>query len=149
VRQLYTDQDEVLFDAARPVILNGIEDIVTRPEFLTLEPIPEERRRPEAELWSRGLFRTPSSSSLAPLMGAAFSSAVAESTPGLVPSRVTWIVTIGIVALPAKFARSADGLPGPAPSPRLKVLNGRPNDYFVDVNVGGLLDRIGDGTCDS
>lgn len=57
VRQLYTDQDEVLFDAARPVILNGIEDIVTRPDladravFLTLEPIPEERRRPEAELW--------------------------------------------------------------------------------------------------
>ncbi len=26
VRQLYNDQDEVLFDAARPVILNGIED---------------------------------------------------------------------------------------------------------------------------
>jgi hypothetical protein len=56
VRQLYTDQDEVLFDATRPVILNGIEDVVTRPDladravFLTLEPIPEERRRPEAEL---------------------------------------------------------------------------------------------------
>jgi hypothetical protein len=56
VRRLYTDQDEVLFDAARPVILNGIEEIVTRPDladralFLTLEPIPEERRRPEAEL---------------------------------------------------------------------------------------------------
>ncbi|MFY9839885.1 MAG: hypothetical protein WAK55_26120, partial [Xanthobacteraceae bacterium] len=58
VRQLYTDQDEVLFDAARPVILNGIEDIVARPDladralFLTLEPIPESRRRPEAELWT-------------------------------------------------------------------------------------------------
>jgi hypothetical protein len=44
VRQLYTDQEEVLFDAARPVILNGIEDIVARPDladravFLTLEP---------------------------------------------------------------------------------------------------------------
>jgi hypothetical protein len=25
VRQLYTDQDEVLFEAARPIILNGIE----------------------------------------------------------------------------------------------------------------------------
>src|SRR4030095_2437794 len=56
VRQLYTDQDEVLFDAARPVILNGIEDIVARPAladravFLTLEPIPEGRRRPEEEL---------------------------------------------------------------------------------------------------
>lgn len=33
VRQLYSDQDEVLFDAARPVILNGIEDIVTRPDL--------------------------------------------------------------------------------------------------------------------
>jgi hypothetical protein len=36
VRQLYTDQDEVLFDATRPVILNGIEDIVTRPISLTV-----------------------------------------------------------------------------------------------------------------
>ncbi|MBT6202887.1 MAG: hypothetical protein HOI34_04215 [Rhodospirillaceae bacterium] len=58
VRQLYSDQDEVLFDAARPVVLNGIEDIVTRPDladraiFLTLEPIPEERRRPEKEIWA-------------------------------------------------------------------------------------------------
>jgi hypothetical protein len=58
VRQLYTDQDETLFDAVRPAILNGIEDIVTRPDladraiFLMLEPIPEERRRSEAELWA-------------------------------------------------------------------------------------------------
>ena len=58
VRRLYTDQDEVLFDATRPVILNGIEDIVARPDladralFLALEPIPEERRRPEAEFWA-------------------------------------------------------------------------------------------------
>jgi hypothetical protein len=57
-RQLYTDQEEVLFDATRPVILNGIEDVVTRPDladralFLTLEPIPEERRRSEGELWA-------------------------------------------------------------------------------------------------
>ena len=58
VRQLYTDQDEVLFDAARPVILNGIEDIVTRPDladralFLTLEAISEEKRQPEQTLWA-------------------------------------------------------------------------------------------------
>ena len=38
------------------MVLNGIEDIVTRPDladraiFLVLEPIPEDRRRPEAEL---------------------------------------------------------------------------------------------------
>ena len=47
----------MLFDAARPVIVNGIEDIVTRPDladravFLNLKAIPEDQRRPEAELW--------------------------------------------------------------------------------------------------
>jgi hypothetical protein len=57
VRQLYTDQDEVLFEAARPVILNGIEDVVTRPDladralFLTLPYLSEAKRRPERELW--------------------------------------------------------------------------------------------------
>jgi hypothetical protein len=58
VRQLYTDQEEVLFDAARPIVLNGIEDFVTRPDladraiFLNLEPIPEVDRRSEEELWT-------------------------------------------------------------------------------------------------
>lgn len=57
VRQLYTDQDEVLFDAARPVVLNGIEDIITRPDladraiFLTLDPISEDLRQPKKLLW--------------------------------------------------------------------------------------------------
>ena len=58
-RQLCTDQEEVLFDACRPVILNGIEDVVSRPDladrtvFLTLEAIPEERRRSEQQLWTK------------------------------------------------------------------------------------------------
>jgi hypothetical protein len=33
VRQLYTNQDEVLLQAARPLILNGIEDVITRPDL--------------------------------------------------------------------------------------------------------------------
>src|SRR5262249_3117857 len=57
-RQLYTDQDEVLFAGVKPVILNGIEDTVTRPDladrtvFWTLDAIGEERRRPERKLWA-------------------------------------------------------------------------------------------------
>jgi hypothetical protein len=57
-RQLYTDQDEILFEATRPIILNGIEEIVTRPDLidraiiLTLEPIAKEKRRPEEEFWA-------------------------------------------------------------------------------------------------
>jgi hypothetical protein len=56
-RELYTDSEEVLFDATRPVILNGITDVATRPDLLdraliiTLPPIPEEERKPEAGLW--------------------------------------------------------------------------------------------------
>lgn len=57
VRQLYSDQDEVLIAVVKPIILNGIEDVVSKPDladrgvFLVLEPIPEDRRRPEKELW--------------------------------------------------------------------------------------------------
>jgi hypothetical protein len=44
VRQLYTDDAEVLFEAARPMLLNGIEDVIGRPDLadrtivLTLPP---------------------------------------------------------------------------------------------------------------
>ena len=47
----------MLFEAARPILLNGIEEVVSRPDlgdraiFLTLAPIKEARRRSEAELW--------------------------------------------------------------------------------------------------
>jgi hypothetical protein len=57
VRQLYTDDEEMLFEAARPILLNGIEEVVSRPDlgdraiFLTLAPIREAQRRPEGELW--------------------------------------------------------------------------------------------------
>src|SRR5262249_18107739 len=57
VRRLYTDDEEVLFQAARPVLLNGIEEVISRPDlgdraiFLTLTPIADAQRRPEGELW--------------------------------------------------------------------------------------------------
>ena len=57
VRRLYTDDEEVLFEAARPIMLNGIEDVISRADladraiFLTLAPIAEEQRRSESELW--------------------------------------------------------------------------------------------------
>jgi hypothetical protein len=57
VRQLYSDDEEVLFQAARPLLVNGIEDVISRPDladrgiFLMLAPIGEQQRRSEAELW--------------------------------------------------------------------------------------------------
>src|SRR5258707_12361451 len=55
-RRLFTDQDEILF-AAVPIILNGIEEVITRPDLadrailLMLAPIAERQRRPETALW--------------------------------------------------------------------------------------------------
>src|SRR5216683_1180763 len=40
VRQLYTDCDEVLFQAARPAILNGVEDVVCRSDLTARSFLP-------------------------------------------------------------------------------------------------------------
>lgn len=53
-RQLRTDQDQVFFEVSRPVILNGIEEFVDRPDladrsiFVSLQQISN--HRPEEEL---------------------------------------------------------------------------------------------------
>jgi len=57
-RELYTNTDEVLFDAMRPVILTGIAEVGTRGDLLDrslviyLPEIPENKRRPEKEFWA-------------------------------------------------------------------------------------------------
>jgi len=56
-RELFTDQEEVIFDSQRPVLLTSIEEVVTRSDLLDrglivwLLAIPGERRRSEAELF--------------------------------------------------------------------------------------------------
>ena len=56
-RELYTDQDEVIFEAQRPVLLNGIEDLAARGDYLQrsivlyLPEIAETARRYEGEFW--------------------------------------------------------------------------------------------------
>jgi hypothetical protein len=55
-RELYTDHDEIIFDAMRPVLLTSIEEVASRSDLLDrclivwLPAIPEDRRRSEAEL---------------------------------------------------------------------------------------------------
>jgi hypothetical protein len=57
-RQLYTDDEEIIFSAKRPIILNGIDDIATRGDLqersllVSLPSIPEERRVEEAAFWA-------------------------------------------------------------------------------------------------
>lgn len=55
-RELFTDQDEIIFDSQRPLMLTSIEEVATRSDLLDrclivwLPAIPEDRRRPEAEM---------------------------------------------------------------------------------------------------
>jgi len=57
-RKLHTDSEEVLFNATRPCILNGIPDLASRPDLadraiiVTLPVIPETKRQFEAEFWN-------------------------------------------------------------------------------------------------
>jgi hypothetical protein len=58
MRELYTNDEEQLFDAMRPVILTGIEAVATRPDLLDrsilldVPPIPKEERKTEEELYA-------------------------------------------------------------------------------------------------
>ncbi len=57
-RTLYSDDEEHLIDAVRPVVLNGITDLASRQDlvgrsvFVTLPPIPDGKRRDEATFWA-------------------------------------------------------------------------------------------------
>ena len=56
-RELYSNAEETLFEAQRPILLNGIEDLCSRPDLqdralvITLPGIAPERRKSEQEFW--------------------------------------------------------------------------------------------------
>jgi hypothetical protein len=57
-RMLHTDRDETIFEAQRPIVLNGIPlltdraDLGDRAVTIHLQAIPDDRRQPEDELWA-------------------------------------------------------------------------------------------------
>jgi putative DNA primase/helicase len=72
VRQNYTDKEETLFDAARPIILNGItdfvyqQDLIDRIIILHLPSITDGARQAEADFWGEFERAWP------PILGALF-----------------------------------------------------------------------------
>ena len=57
-RKLYTDDEENVISAKRPVLLNSIDAVMTRGDLvdralvLTLEAIPDTHRKPRSDLWA-------------------------------------------------------------------------------------------------
>ena len=58
VRALYTDDEQHLVDIQKPTLINGIDDIASRPDLaersiiLNLPVIPEGKRKTEREFWA-------------------------------------------------------------------------------------------------
>ena len=58
-RKLYTDDDEILFEGRRPILLTGIEDFVTRPDlvdranFFNHETVKDKDRLSDQEIETR------------------------------------------------------------------------------------------------
>jgi hypothetical protein len=58
-RELYSDSEEVIFDAQRPIVVNGIEELATRADLLDrsiilyLTTISEDNRQTEDDLWAQ------------------------------------------------------------------------------------------------
>jgi len=58
-RQLFTDDDDVIYSYRRAILFNGINIAISKPDLLDrslliqLERISDEHRREEAEVWNR------------------------------------------------------------------------------------------------
>src|SRR5262249_13429652 len=55
-RELYTDDEEIIFEAKRPIILTGIEELATRGDLLDRALIVDLRRIPEEAYQSEQEF---------------------------------------------------------------------------------------------
>lgn len=144
-RQLYTDDEETLFSATRPMIVNGIEELAVRGDLLDraivieLPPIAERERRTESEL--NAAFEAD-----APLILDALLRGVATSlrrAPGL---RLEQLPRMADFARVAEAAAPAFGWqPG-----EFLAAYGRSRDRAVDVEIeaspiGTPLLRLLDG----
>jgi hypothetical protein len=128
-RSLYTDSDEMVFDATRPIVLNGIENFVVRGDLadralvIPLAQISEKDRLTEEALWveiERQL----------PLILGALCDAVAVG--------IKRLPTVKLSSAPrlADFARWAA-----AACPEIKAADGQVID-FLKAYAGNRLDAV-------
>jgi hypothetical protein len=151
-RQLYTDDEEMIFDAQRPVILNGIEEIATRSDLLDrslvlqLPALSEDRCRPEAELWADFAKARPR------ILGALLD-AVAAAMKVMPTVRLTRLPRMADFAVWATAAETALGWEPGAFMAAYTGNRGEANDLALDSSpIAGLLRDLADdgpweGTC--
>ena len=108
-RELYSDDAEVIFDACRPTILTGIEELATRGDLLdrslivSLPSIPESKRRAEATFWSEFDRLRPQ------ILGSLYT-AVADALSNLPSTRLERLPRLADFALWATAAEKSLGI---------------------------------------
>lgn len=118
-RSLYTNDEEELFDAMRPLVLNGITEVATRPDLLEralivpLDAIPDDGRIDEEAIWDA--FRAAQPEILAGLLDA-------------VSAALSGIAAVKLDRLPrmadfAKWATAAETALGMEPGGFMAVYN--------------------------
>ena len=134
-RELFSDMDETLFSAERPIMLNGITSVVTRPDLLeralvvTLEPISEEGRKSESELDAS--FAAAHPAILAGLLDAAVAALQNEAT--------TKIAKLPRMADFAIWVMAAEGALGWAPGKFLEAYASNQQNAVEFVLDGDLV----------
>jgi hypothetical protein len=109
-RELYTDSDEILFDAMRPVILNGIDqlaeraDLADRALIINLPQIGDGQRKDEKKLYSEFKLELPQ------ILGCVFD-AVACALKRLPDTKLDRLPRMADFALWATAAEEGLGLP--------------------------------------
>ena len=118
-RELYTDADETIFAAQRPIVLNGIEEVATRGDLLDraitlyLPTIPEDQRKDEKVFWED--LSRPARRSLAPCSTSSVPPCSTCPRPPSATSPVWPILRCGAVRLLGHVAGRAAGLSGRLP----------------------------------
>lgn len=160
-RELYTDADERLFYSQRPIALNGIGDVATRPDLIdravciTMGEIAKQQRREEGELWKA--FERVRPRILGALYGAVAAALANHSTVSLptlprMADFAKWVVAAesGLGWVPGTFQRAhnenADAasqiaLEGsPIAGPLMKLVLGRSTGW--KGSAAKLLDEL-------
>ncbi len=108
-RTLYANDEETIFVAKRPIILNGIGDIasngdlIDRALLVNLEPIPKDKRKTEREFWAD--FEKEKTSIFSALV-----SAVSSALKNIENIRLPELPRMADFALWARAAETALGL---------------------------------------
>lgn len=142
-RELFTDQDEIIFDSQRPLLLTSIEEVATRSDLLDrclivwLPAIPEDRRRSEAELLEA--YRK-----VRPQILGALLDAVSVALYRLPSIKVSALPRMADFALWATAAETAFGWPGGTFLAAYQANHESANDVALEASVVArpLLDLL-------